>query len=85
MKYVDPATNPNLWLEMTLIKLIEENKPENVAVIKQALHVIIHWLEPGLIDQLFGDWIQQYQEGMCEHKNNQNTIDHQCSLKGRSE
>ena len=49
MKYVDPATNPNLWLEMTLIKLIEENKPENAAVIKQALHVIIHWLEPGLI------------------------------------
>ncbi len=60
MKYVDPVKNPNLWLEKTLQKMIEDGKPEDVPILKDAIRVIVHWLEPGLVDQLFGDWIQVY-------------------------
>ena len=58
MKYVDPVKNPNLWLEMTILKMIEEREPENNQALTAAIKAIVHWLEPGLIDQLFGDWIQ---------------------------
>ena len=57
MKYVDPVKNPNLWLEMTILKMIEEREPENNEALTAAIKAIVHWLEPGLIDQLFGDWI----------------------------
>ena len=60
MKYVDPVKNPNLWLEMTILKMIEEREPENNEALTAAIKAIVHWLEPGLIDQLFGDWIQVY-------------------------
>jgi hypothetical protein len=29
VKYVDPLKNPNLWLELTILKMIEDREPAN--------------------------------------------------------
>ena len=79
MKYVDPVKNPNLWLEKTLQKMIEDGKPEDVPILKDAIRVIVHWLEPGLIDQLFGHWMEDYLDVLSEYESNQNNVDPPCS------
>ena len=85
MKYVDPAKNPNLWLEMTILKMIEEREPENNQALTAAIKAIVHWLEPGLIDQLFGDWIQVYLNQLDELESSQNNVDPPCSLEPSEE
>lgn len=85
MKYVDPVKNPNQWLELTILKMIEEKNPENSEALKNAIHAIVHWLEPGLIDQLFGDWIHAYLEAQRELESSQNIADPPCSLEPAEE
>jgi len=85
MKYVDPVKNPNLWLEMTILKMIEEREPENNQALTAAIKAIVHWLEPGLIDQLFGDWIQVYLNQLDELESSQNIADPPCSLEPSAE
>jgi hypothetical protein len=85
MKYVDPVKNPNLWLEMTILKMIEEREPENNQALTAAIKAIVHWLEPGLIDQLFGDWIQVYLNQLDELESSQNNVDPPCSLEPSEE
>lgn len=75
MKYVDPVKNPNLWLEKTLQKMIEDGKPEDVPILKDAIRVIVHWLEPGLVDQLFGEWIQSYLNALNELESSHSNVD----------
>jgi hypothetical protein len=79
MKAVDPQKQPNRWLELTLLKLIEENSEENEKALKAAIHAITHWLEPGLIDQLFGHWMEDYLDVLSEYESNQNNVDPPCS------
>ena len=85
MKYVDPVKNPNLWLEMTILKMIEEREPENNEALTAAIKAIVHWLEPGLIDQVFGDWIQVYLNQLDELESSQNNVDPPCSLEPSEE
>ena len=85
VKYVDPRKTPNLWLELTILKMIEDRDPANEDALRHALHVIIHWLEPGLIDQLFGDWIQQYLDAQNALESSQNNFDPPCSLEAGQE
>jgi len=85
VKYVDPVKNPNLWLELTILKMIEDKDPANESTLRHALHAIIHWIEPGLIDQLFGDWIQQYLDAHSALESNQNNFDPPCSLEAGQE
>ena len=85
VKYVDPVKNPNLWLELTILKMIEDRDPSNESALRHALHAIIHWIEPGLIDQLFGDWIQQYLDAHSALESNQNNFDPPCSLEAGQE
>ena len=85
MKYVDPVKNPNLWLEMTILKMIEEREPENNQALTAAIKAIVHWLEPGLIDQLSGDWIQVYLNQLDELESSQNNVDPPCSLEPSEE
>tara|TARA_B100002019_G_scaffold183863_1_gene158670 strand:- start:718 stop:975 length:258 start_codon:yes stop_codon:yes gene_type:complete len=85
MKYVDPVKNPNLWLEKTLQKMIEDGKPEDVPILKDAIRVIVHWLEPGLVDQLFGEWIQSYLDAVNELESSRNNVDPPCSLEASEE
>ena len=85
VKYVDPVKNPNLWLELTILKMIEDRNPEHESSLRSALHAIIHWIEPGLIDELFGEWIQQYLDAHDALKSNQNNSDPPCSLEAGQE
>lgn len=85
MKYVDPVKNPNLWLEKTLQKMIEDGKPEDVPILKDAIRVIVHWLEPGLVDQLFGEWIQSYLDAVRELESSHSNVDPPCSLEASEE
>ena len=85
VKYVDPVKNPNLWLELTILKMIEDRDSANESALRQAIHAIIHWIEPGLIDQLFGDWIQQYLDAQSALESNQNNFDPPCSLEAGQE
>ena len=85
VKYVDPVKKPNLWLELTILKMIEDRDPANESALRHALHAIIHWIEPGLIDQLFGDWIQQYLDAQSALESNQNNFDPPCSLEAGQE
>ena len=85
VKYVDPVKNPKLWLELTILKMIEDRDPANESALRHALHAIIHWIEPGLIDQLFGDWIQQYLDAQSALESNQNNFDPPCSLEAGQE
>ena len=85
MKYVDPVKNPNLWLEMTILKMIGEREPENNEALTAAIKAIVHWLEPGLIDQLFGDWIQVYLNQLDELESSQSIADPPCSLEPSEE
>ena len=85
VKYEDPVKNPNLWLELTILKMIEDRDPANESALRHALHAIIHWIEPGLIDQLFGDWIQQYLDAHSALESNQNNFDPPCSLEAGQE
>ena len=85
VKYVDPVKNTNLWLELTILKMIEDRDPANESALRHALHAIIHWIEPGLIDQLFGDWIQQYLDAHSALESNQNNFDPPCSLEAGQE
>ena len=85
VKYVDPVKNPNLWLELTILKMIEDKDPANQSALRHALHAIIQWIEPGLIDQLFGDWIQQYLDAHSALESSQNNFDPPCSLEAGQE
>ena len=85
MKYVDPVKNPNLWLEKTLQKMIEDGKPEDVPILKDAIRVIVHWIEPGLVDQLFGEWIQSYLNAVNELESSHSNVDPPCSLEASEE
>jgi hypothetical protein len=37
MKFVDPVKNPNKWLELTILKMIEERSPENEEALRSAI------------------------------------------------
>tara|TARA_Y100000004_G_C8902974_1_gene407343 strand:- start:836 stop:1183 length:348 start_codon:yes stop_codon:yes gene_type:complete len=83
VKYVDPRKTPNLWLELTILKMIEDRDPTNEDALRHALHAIIQWLEPGLIDQLFGHWMETYLDALNEYKNSDNNSDPPCLYEGR--
>jgi hypothetical protein len=72
MKILDPNREPNRWLEVTLLDLLEENSAESRKLVADAIRVISQWLEPGLVSQLFGHWIDRYNEILAEHEKQQN-------------
>ena len=78
MKYLDPDREPNRWLEAILCQLIDQGDNVSKGMVKQAIFKIVSWTEPGLIDQIFAPWIEQYKKTLDEYKNNQNSVDPEC-------
>jgi hypothetical protein len=60
MPTIDPRVKPNLWLSATICDLIDQGTEESLAAAKEATSAISQWLEPGLIDDLFRQWIEDY-------------------------
>ena len=73
MRYLDPRKEPNKWLEQVLIDLIDQNTEESRETAKSAIPVMVHWLEPGLIDQVFSSWAEQYLDLLAEQENNRSS------------
>ena len=72
-KYLDPRREPCKWLGATLIDLLEQDTEESREALKWAFPRMAQWLEPGIVDQLFVPWIDQYMELLAEDENNQNS------------
>ena len=72
-KYLDPRREPTKWLGAILIDLLEQDTEESKEALKWAFPRMAQWLEPGIVDQLFAPWIDQYMELLAEDENNQNS------------
>ena len=68
MKPLDPDKDPNKWLCAVLMDLVEQNTEDSKKALKEAIPVLSHWIEPGLVDSLFGCWIEEYKELMVQSK-----------------
>jgi hypothetical protein len=79
MKIIDPDREPNRWLEATLLDQLEQDTPESRKLLADGIRMITHWLEPGLVDQLFAHWIDRYRQLIAEHEKQKNSSPQQCS------
>jgi hypothetical protein len=71
-KYLDPEVEPCKWLGAVLIDLLEQDTDESREALKWAFPRMAQWLEPGIIDQLFAPWIENYLQLLDEQENNHN-------------
>ena len=71
-KYLDPEVEPCKWLGAVLIDLLEQDTEESREALKWAFPRMAQWLEPGIIDQLFAPWIENYLQLLDEQENNHN-------------
>lgn len=60
MKTLDPRVHPNRWLSAVIRDLIDQGTEDSLSHAKEGVAVIAEWLEPGLIDDLFAPWIEEY-------------------------
>ena len=84
MKYIDPREAPNKWLSQILLNMIDEDSEESRENLRRAITFLAWWIEPGLIDSAFEDWIEEYLRLLAEHENNQNNVPHECSQEHQS-
>ena len=84
-KYLDPRREPTKWLGAILIDLLEQDTEESKEALKWAFPRMAQWLEPGIIDQLFVPWIDQYMELLAEDENNQNSETQKSQTKDQKE
>ena len=78
-RYIDPRGEPCKWLGAILIDLLEQDTKESKEALRWAFPRMAQWLEPGIIDQLFVPWIDQYLELLAQHENSQNNGIPKCS------
>lgn len=79
MKILNPKTHPNRWLEAILKDLLAQDTPESKAMLMGAIPNLCYWLEPGLIDDLFAEWIDQYMDLVAEQEKNCSNSHQECS------
>ena len=84
-KYLDPRREPNKWLGAVLIDLLEQDTEESKEALKWAFPRMAQWLEPGIIDQLFVPWIDQYMELLAEDENSLNNENQKSPSKDQKE
>ena len=71
MKILNPEREPNAWLEAILLQLLENKDQESTQSLKEAIHSLCQWVEPGAIDSLFAPWIDDYMKLLSANQNNQ--------------
>ena len=74
MEYASPQANPTVWLTAVLVDLLKQNTEESKVALVSAIQTLVNYLEPGLIDQAFAPWIDQYMELLAQHENNQSNV-----------
>lgn len=68
-EYLDPRREPCQWLGVVLTDLLEQDTEESREALKWAFPRLALWLEPGLVDQLFQPWIEDYIKILEEKEN----------------
>ena len=84
-KYLDPRREPTKWLGAVLIDLLEQDTEESREALKWAFPRMAQWLEPGIVDQLFVPWIDQYMELLAEDGNSHNNENQKSPSKDQKE
>jgi len=85
VKYLDPRKDPNKWLKTLLIHFLEDDTEESKEMVVAAIKGMADWLEPGLIDQLFANWMIPYCEALDKLESNQSSDHPVCLLEDRPE
>ena len=70
MKYASPQVNPNRWLAAVMLDFLEQNTEESKVSLTLAIETVVSYLEPGLVTQAFGPWIDQYMELLAQSESN---------------
>jgi hypothetical protein len=53
--------------------MLEQNTEDSRADLKEGITRLVSWIEPGLIDQLFADWVDEYLSLLAELESNRNS------------
>ena len=69
MKYVNPVEDPTSWLTAVMLDLLKQDTDASKAALTSAITTVVSYLEPGLIDQAFGPWIDHYMGLLSQHEN----------------
>ena len=72
--YANPQADPAKWLVAVMLDLLKQDTSKSKADLASAIKTVVNYLEPGLIDQAFAPWIEQYMELLAQHENNQNNV-----------
>ena len=70
MSYIQPQKEPNRWLQAVLLDMLEQNTEDSRADLREGIKRLAAWMEPGLIDQLFADWVDEYLSLLAELESN---------------
>ena len=71
MSYANPNKNINRWLQLVMLDLLEQNTDESLLSLQEGIITLTNLIEPGLVAQAFGPWIDHYQTILDEHESNQ--------------
>jgi len=86
MTWINPKHKPNAWLAKVLEDLINRSNQEDVRrALIEACSVMAYSLEPGIIDQLFLIWIEEYNLLLEEDQNIDSSYCHQHLKKDQKE
>ena len=78
VKMLKPEANLNRWLSAVLCDLIDQNTADSRKMSQEAIKTIVDYVEPGLIEQAFGPWVDQYNQLLSEHENTQSNYYQMC-------
>ena len=70
MKILNPEREPNAWLEAIMLDLLQNPDEQAQDALKDAIHCLCAWIEPGLVDDLFAPWIDDYMKLLSANQNN---------------
>jgi hypothetical protein len=78
MSYLTPLENPNKWLVAVMLDLLEQDTKSSKEALEYCIRTLVTNVDPGLIEQAFGDLIFDYEDLLGEQENNQNSSDQGC-------
>ena len=73
-----PETNLNRWLSAVLCDLIDQNTVASKEMSQEAIKILVNYVEPGLIEQAFGPWLDQYNRLLAKHESTQSNYYQMC-------
>lgn len=77
MSYLDPRTKPNQWLGAMLKNLlknaVEAENAEAIELLEFAHKQLALWIDPGILNSVFSDWIGEYVDEMETRRESSST------------